>query len=159
MHSNSYKPEGAILSTSENREYILSELGLIRAMNEGKILEAIAIRCDENFTLTVDLGAFKGYIDREDVQYNKNGEDVRDIAVITRVGKAVCFKVLGFFTKNGEKAVRLSRREAQRECYENFLHHGGLSLCRPEELHCRFLRDLQPADPRLWLVLYPRKHL
>ena len=121
MHINGYKPEGSVISSSKNREYLSNEQGIIRAINEGVILEAMAIRCDEKFTLAVDLGWIKGYIDKSDVLYSPTGEEIRDIAVITRVGKAVCFKPLGFFYENGVKAVRLSRKEAQRECYEVYL--------------------------------------
>ncbi len=121
MHLCKYKPEGAVLSMPENREYLSSENGLIRAMNEGVILEAMAVRCDANYTLTVDLGCMVGVIDRSDVEYDRTGADTRDIAVITRVGKAVCFKVMGFYSEKGVKMVRLSRKEAQRECYEAFL--------------------------------------
>lgn len=121
MHLCGYKPEGAVLSMPSNREYLASEQGLIRAMNEGVILEAMAVRCDSNYRLTVDLGCMKGIIDRGDVQYTDPESEVRDIAVITRVGKAVCFKVMGFYTENGKKVACLSRREAQRECAENFL--------------------------------------
>lgn len=121
MHLCGYKPEGAVLSMPSNREYLASEQGLIRAMNEGVILEAMAVRCDSNYRLTVDLGCMKGIIDRNDVQYTLPENEVRDIAVITRVGKAVCFKVMGFYTENGKKVACLSRREAQRECADNFL--------------------------------------
>ena len=121
MHLCKYKPEGIVLSMPENREYLSSENGLSRAMNEGIILEAMAVRCDSNYTLTVDLGCMIGIIDRSDVEYDRGENGVRDIAVITRVGKAVCFKVMGFFSENGVKVARLSRREAQRECYEKFL--------------------------------------
>ncbi len=121
MTIGEYRPEGSILSLPANREYLSTEQGLRRAANDGVILEAMAVRCDGNFRLTVDLGGMKGYIDREDVQLTQEGEPVRDIAVITRVGKAVCFKVLGFFTENGRTAARLSRKEAQRECAEAFL--------------------------------------
>jgi small subunit ribosomal protein S1 len=62
-----------------------------------------------------------GVLERSDVEYDRTGNDVRDIAVITRVGKAVCFKVMGFFYDNGVKVARLSRKEAQRECYNVFL--------------------------------------
>ncbi len=124
MHLCKYKPEGTALSMPENREYLSSENGLIRAMNDGVILEATVLRCDSNYTLTVELGCMKGIIKRNDVEYRKNGDAVRDIAVITRVGKAVCFKVIGFFVQNGVKVARLSRSEAQKECAENF--HGAL---------------------------------
>ena len=121
MHLCKYKPEGVALSLPENREYLSSESGLLKAMNEGIILEAMAVRCDSNYTLTVDLGCMLGVIDRYDVEYSITGNEVRDIAVITRVGKAVCFKVMGFFYDNGVKIARLSRREAQRECHSAFL--------------------------------------
>ncbi len=121
MHLCKYNPEGIVLSMPENREYLSSENGLIRAMNEGVILEAMAVRCDASYTLTVDLGCMLGVIERSDVEYDRNGNDIRDIAVITRVGKAICFKVIGFFYQNGVKVARLSRKEAQRECCEAFL--------------------------------------
>lgn len=121
MYIGEYKPEGSVMALPENREYIASEGGLRRAMNDGVILEAMALRCDENFRLTVDLGGLRGYIDKEDAVMTAEGESVRDIAVITRVGKAVCFKVMGFFTENGRTAVRLSRRAAQEECRDAFL--------------------------------------
>lgn len=121
MYLGEYQPEGSLLSRPENRMYLQSEEGLRRAQSEGMILEAMAVRCDSDYSLTVDLQCMKGRIDRADVLYRPTDEPVRDIAVITRVGKAVCFKVLGFFTENGKTVARLSRREAQRECYEGYL--------------------------------------
>ncbi len=121
MHLFGYKPEGSVISLPENREYLSGEASLTRAMNEGVILEAMAVRCDENYTLTVDLGSMIGTIEKCDVQYLPGCDETRDIAVITRVGKAVCFKVTGFYTVNGKRFARLSRKEAQRECYECFL--------------------------------------
>lgn len=121
MFIGQYAPEGSVISLPQNREYLSSEQGLTRAMNDGAILEGMAVRCDGDYRLTVDLGCMRGYIDRQDVALMPEGEDVRDIAVITRVGKAVCFKVTGFFTENGRTAARLSRREAQRECRDAYL--------------------------------------
>ncbi|MBQ4065806.1 MAG: 30S ribosomal protein S1 [Clostridia bacterium] len=116
-----YKPEGGLLASPANRAYLASEQGLERALVEDVILEAMAVRCDGDMRLSVDLGCMKGVIDREDALLTHDGEAVRDIAVITRVGKAVCFKVMGFFFEGGRRVARLSRREAQRECYDAFL--------------------------------------
>lgn len=121
MFIGDFRPEGSVLASPVNREYLANEQGLERAMNEGVILEAMAVRCDNDFRLTVELGSMRGYIDREEVMLTRGEETVRDIAVITRVGKAVCFKVMGFFTEGGRRVARLSRREAQRECYDAFL--------------------------------------
>ena len=122
MLNHTYMPEGSYLSASENREYLSSLNGLERAMNDGVILEAVATRCDSSFTLTVDLGNYTGYITREESVLTYDGEPVKDIAVITRVGKPVCFKITSITRDSyGEPIIMLSRRAAQLECTENML--------------------------------------
>lgn len=114
--SNSYKPEGFLIHTPENTEYISSLVGLERAMMCGKILEATAILCDEYSRLHVDLHGIRGFIERDECIYTRSGESIKDIAIITRVGKPVCFKVMSIcHDEHGPYAI-LSRREAQREC-------------------------------------------
>ena len=120
---NKYMPEGALISTVKNHEYTSSIEGLETAYEKGVILEAGVMLCDHNFNLHVDLGAkIRAIIPRDEVQYVKEGEAVKDIAVLTRVGKPVCFKVIGFERgKSGEKTVILSRRSAQLECMLNYI--------------------------------------
>ncbi len=118
--ANIYRPEGALISSAENREYISSLSGLERAMMAGKILEATATLCDERMRLHVDLYGVRGFIEREECLYNQNGDAVKDIAIITRVGKPVCFKVMSIEYDREGPYVRLSRREAQLECAGNF---------------------------------------
>ena len=88
---NQYLPEGLLLTTAQNREAIASQAGLERAMAQGRILEAPAALCDSDMNLYVDLGNVRGYMPREEVAYCRAGEEVKQIAVITRVGKPVCF--------------------------------------------------------------------
>ena len=119
---NRYKPEGMLISTLENCEMLASEKGLERALEKQLILEAPATLCDQDFNLHVSLGGrLKGIIPRSEVQYPAKDE-VKDIAILTRVGKPVCFKVMGF-TRNsyGEKIAMLSRKNAQKECFENYI--------------------------------------
>ena len=118
---NSYRPEGELWGTAINREYISSLSGLERAMNEGVILEGNTLLCDSSMCLHVDLGGIKGVIPREEALYCKSGEEIKDIALITRVGKPTCFKVIGFEKHRGETVALLSRREAQAECIRNYL--------------------------------------
>ena len=61
MFLGGYQPEGGI-AAPESREYLMSEQGLRRACEEGIILEAVAVRCDLSFRLTVDLHCMNGYI-------------------------------------------------------------------------------------------------
>ena len=121
MTTNLYLTEGSYLLSDTNREYIGSLYGLERAMNEGIILESTAIKCDNNLRLTVDLGSYVGYINKEDAVLTF-GEETKDIAVITRVGKPVCFKVIGIDRDcYGDPIIRLSRKEAQKEYVDNVL--------------------------------------
>ena len=90
-----YKPEGALIDTPENREYTSSLASLEYAMNSGAILEGRAALCDSSHALIVEFGAFRGVIPRSEAAYSIDGSEIRDIAVITRVGKPVCFKITG----------------------------------------------------------------
>ncbi|MCI8387093.1 MAG: 30S ribosomal protein S1 [Clostridiales bacterium] len=117
-----YQTEGNLLFTEENREYLSSLEGLERAMNEGRILEAVASRCSSTLTLSVELGDYTGTIEKEEAVLNLDGEPIKDIAVITRVGKPVCFKIVRIERqKVGDPKIILSRRLAQLECVANYL--------------------------------------
>ena len=118
---NTYSPEGALIGSSLNREYISSLSGLERAMNEGRILEAPAILCDSAMRLHIDLYGIRGIIDKRDALVCRRGEEIKDIALITRVGKPTCFKVIGFEQSGGETVAILSRRSAQEECLRYYL--------------------------------------
>ncbi len=116
-----YKPEGMIIHTAENRASLSCRATIERAVASGVILEETALMCDSELNLHFDLGGIRGIMPRSEVLLRRNGEDIKDIAVITRVGKPVCFKVTGISHKNGEPCAVLSRREAQKECMLNYL--------------------------------------
>ncbi len=117
---NKYLPEGALLGTNENREYLSSLQGLEKARKDGIILEGVVTICDsQTMDLHVDLYGVEGIIRREECVLC---DKIKDIAIITRVGKPVCFKVLQIEKNQDGKAVAiLSRREAQRECISSYL--------------------------------------
>ena len=119
---NNYKPEGTLISTYQNHEYTSSEKGLERALERQLILEAPATLCDHNFNLHISLGGgIRGIIPRKEAEYSQS-EEIKDIAILTRVGKPVCFKVMGFEKDAyGRVVAMLSRKEAQRECMLNYI--------------------------------------
>ncbi|MBQ7761256.1 MAG: 30S ribosomal protein S1 [Clostridia bacterium] len=120
MSKNKYLPEGSLISTSENREYTSSLEGLERAKQEGKILEGVVKMCDSTaMDLHLDLYGITGIIPKKEVLY---GEELKDIAIITRVGKVCAFKVVGFEKDDkGKTRAILSRRLAQMECMKEHL--------------------------------------
>ena len=122
---NTYKPEGSLIGTPKNHEYISSLQGLERALERQVILEAPAILCDQDFNLHVSLGAHaRGILPRDEVLAPAAGEGIKDIAILTRVGKPVAFLVTGFgIGEEGERIAYLSRRRAQEECREIFIRN------------------------------------
>jgi small subunit ribosomal protein S1 len=120
---NEYKPEGTLIKSDKNYYYLSSRSGLERALENQIILEAPVVLCDHNFDLHLQLpSGIKGIIPKDEVEYSSSGEHIKDIAILTRVGKTVSFKVIGFKTsQSGECIAILSRRAAQIECIENYL--------------------------------------
>ena len=96
MNTLMYKPEGMPTQSAESREYYYSPQALEKAAATGRILEGIVTLCDSELSLHVDLGTMKGKIRKEEALLSLSGEEVKDIAVITRVGKPVAFKIIGF---------------------------------------------------------------
>ena len=119
---NQYLPEGNLISTVQNHELTASYKGLEKALEKQIILEAPAILCDHNFNLHISLGAkMRGIIPKDEAQFSPKSE-TKDIAILTRVGKPVCFKVMRFETApDGERIAILSRRAAQEECAYNYI--------------------------------------
>ena len=119
---NAYMPEGSLLYTAENLLATSSITSLEKAMLQGKILEGVATMCDSSLSLHVDLGGgIKGIIPKNECVLSLNGEEIKDIAIITRVGKPVCFKVLAIEQNGSSYRAILSRRLAQAECRSYYL--------------------------------------
>ncbi len=117
-----YYPEGWRIDTPQNRNAMLSYSTLADACRDGQILEGRAIICDSAHNLMVDLGCMKGIIPREDSAIGIREGTVRDIAIISRVNRPVCFVIAGFQKKeDGSIIALLSRRLAQEKCQVEYL--------------------------------------
>ncbi len=134
-----YMPEGVLWNSYENKEYISSLKGLEKAWQQQKILEGIALSCNSKMDLTVSLGGeVWGIIPRSEAFLPLPDRQEKDIAVISRVGKPVCFRITGF-TKDatGKTVAMLSRKAAQEECFQNFLRR----LCPGDILPARVTHE------------------
>ena len=112
-----FLPEGMRVGSAANHRAMLSEFALRDAAAEGRVLESRVLLCDSAHDLHVDLGCMKGVIPREEGAVGIDTGEVRDIALISRVGKPVCFRVTGF-VPDGMGGVRAvcSRRAVQQDC-------------------------------------------
>lgn len=121
MNEQQYLPEGSLLATEHNRRMTADHTALAEAALEGVVLEAVATVCDAEHHLHVSLPCMEGIIPHEEGALGIAEGTTRDIAVISRVGKPVCFMVMGFeHTPDGMRAV-LSRRAAQAACRRHLL--------------------------------------
>ncbi len=117
-----YQPEGRFITDSENYNSLSSLSELTRAIEKRKILESVAVLCDSDYNLHFDLFGIPAVMPRSEVQYSRRGEEIKDIAVLTRVGKPVSFHVTGLKKNgNGSYTALLSRRTAQMECMEHYI--------------------------------------
>lgn len=114
-----FYPEG--MNAELDRQFTTPE-ALRRAMMQGSILESRVLLCDREHNLHVDLGAMRGIIPREEGAVGIDDGTVRDIALISKVGKRVCFSILGFQREDdGPFTAILSRRAVQLRCKAEFL--------------------------------------
>ena len=114
-------PEGNRIDRPENLTAMRSRDTLTRAMQTGMILEADATLCDIGHNLCVDLGCMRGIIPREEGAMGIREGTVRDIAILSRVGRPVCFIVKDILSDSGEPMAVLSRADAQRRCVAEYL--------------------------------------
>ena len=108
-----YLPEGKLIDTRENQAILHSERLLREAMEKRTILEARAKLCDSSHNLCVELGSVRGVIPREEGALGIKDGSVRDIAVISRVNRPVCFTVSRLeYDSDGTPLALLSRADA-----------------------------------------------
>ncbi len=117
-----YCPEGWLLDTAKNQRAIASPSTITEAYVKGEILEAVATMCDAQHNLLVNLGCMKGVIPRKEGAIGISDGTTRDIALISRVGKPVCFTVTSIQADaNGQLYATLSRRNAQVRCMQEYI--------------------------------------
>jgi len=118
-----FLPEGSLIETPQNLAALQSESALREAAACGQRLEARVTVCDSTHNLHVDLPCMRGIIPREEGAVGISEGTTRDIALISRVNKPVCFSVQRIaHDAEGAYAV-LSRRVQQQACQEEYISH------------------------------------
>ncbi len=84
---------------------------LQNALRARDILCGRALMFDENRALRLNLGSALGVIPHEECAWGVRGGNVRDVALITRVGRTVCFTVQALDETTQPPVVTLSRAQ------------------------------------------------
>ncbi len=116
-----FLPEGSLINTAVNKNAMSSLQGLKEAMMKEQILEGRAALCDKEHNLHIDLGVMKGIIPRNEGAIGIDEGYVRDIALISRVGKNVCFMIDEIKrNEEGRLYALLSRKKAQEKAKREY---------------------------------------
>ena len=110
--TNRFPPEGRLLHTPENQAACADAQGLRQAMESEAVLEGTALLCTPEHDLVVAVGPYRGLIPRTEAALGIAEGITRDIAILSRVGKPVCFTVTSMEESDGEPRPLLSRRRA-----------------------------------------------
>ena len=110
MPQGPYLPEGFRLHTPENR-WVNTPAAMDQAAEEEQILEGIVTRCDCAHNLVVDCNGITGLIPRSEAALGLSSGRTREIALLSRVGKPVCFQVIG----EGDGQYLFSRARVQQK--------------------------------------------
>ena len=132
-----FLPEGYAPQPSPS---LKTPLAVQEVMQAGKVLEARALVCDGEHNLIVDLGCMKGLIPREECALGIREGSTRDIAIISKVNKPVCFRITAI--KSDERFrpyALLSRRAVQEECQQAYI-----SRLRPGDVIKGKITHLEP---------------
>jgi small subunit ribosomal protein S1 len=119
---NQYYPEGKLCKTVKNSEILRSPQLLEEAYSKQQILEAPAVLCDAEHNLIVDIPEARGIIPREKGAIGIAEGVTRDIAILSKVNKPVCFIIEKIETDgNGVRVYTLSRLAAQQRCMNEYI--------------------------------------
>ncbi len=133
-----FLPEGRLYRTEENQRLLQTAEGVYSAWERRTPVEALARRCDREHNLWVSLGPWEAEIPREETALGISDGSTRDIAIMTRVGRPVCFYIEGLEGRNGTILPRLSRRAAQEDALAALLRR------RPGEIIPATVTHLEP---------------
>lgn len=116
-----YLPEGLLLGTADNDSCLRSAAALMECKRSQKILEARCTVCDKQHDLIVDLPCMRGVIPREEGAIGISEGTTKDIALISRVNKPVCFVVKDIARDEYGEYAMLSRKTAQLMCERDYI--------------------------------------
>ena len=116
MPQGHFLPEGTRLNTPENRA-VSTRAAMEKAAEEQRILEGVVTMCDASHNLIVDFNGMTGLIPRSEAAMGVESGETKEIAVLSRVGKPVCFQIIG----EGAGQYLFSRARVQQRALHYFL--------------------------------------
>lgn len=118
-----FMPEGYLLKEEENKRNISSFEAFKDCYIRGEVLEARATFCDREHNLHINFGFCEGIIPKNECAVGIEDGSTRDIAIIARVNKPVCFVINDIVFSGGQQYAYLSRKQVQQSFTEKVLNN------------------------------------
>lgn len=109
----SFLPEGGRINEPENVAACATWSALQAAREREQILEGQVLLCNAAHELIVQVGPFLGRIPRDEAALGVSEGVTKEIAILSRVGKPICFTVTSVCGTEPHLQLTLSRRRAQ----------------------------------------------
>lgn len=109
------------LTRGEEKASAYSLSALQEALKNNTILEAVCYMCDKEQNLHIKLGEIEGIIPKNESAIGVQSGKVKDIALISKVGKPVQFTVSEVQTEQGKPVAYLSRKAVQEACRAEYI--------------------------------------
>ncbi len=106
---------------------------LVIAKSRGTILQSTALLFDVNRRICFEFGDYRAVMPFEESVYYPDNSEIKDIAILSKIGQKVCFIIKDIDFSTSEPIFILSRKEAQRRCYEDYIEGkicGDIINCR-----------------------------
>lgn len=120
MNYLNYFPEGSFYPSLTN-SYSLESVAHLREAGADAVLEHYAVSCDAEHNLHLELPCGKAVIPRAECALGVAEGTAKEIAILSRVGKPVCFTVVDA----DADPIVLSRRRVQERVRERMLREVG----------------------------------
>ena len=117
MNYLNFFPEGSFYPSLANSYFLETPAHLQEAGSE-TVLEHFASSCDAAHNLRLELPCGNAVIPREECALGIAEGTAKEITILSRVGKPICFSVL----RADEAGIILSRRRVQERTRERILH-------------------------------------
>ena len=93
------------------------------ARKNGTVLEEVCYMCDREQNLHIKLGEVEGIIPKSESALGIQNGKIKDIALISKVGKPVQFIITDLLTREGKPVAMLSRKAVQAVCKSEYIDY------------------------------------
>ena len=95
---------------------------LLDACRNQTVLFAKALVYDRGKGLKFNLGGYEAFMPNSEVYLSFDGDNIKEVAIATRVNKMVCFVITDVMQNGAEYYFEISRKKAQQQLFDGYIN-------------------------------------